>query len=174
LSDVSIIDIFDPRGRVNRKGLAVLAAVVMGAQIGTSGYEYLTGITAPAAAMLAVDVVFCWLGIAAISKRMHDLGLSPWRLVFGALAIVIAAVVVACVAVFALGEASVMPGGLGYLILAVVVFAPVIAATIWLHFASGDPKFNRFGPVPGANGFSRPHRPMPSFRELPDGMSAVS
>lgn len=174
VTDVSYIDILDPRGRVNRKGLAVLAAVVMGAQIGTYGYDYLTGIRLPANAMQAVDVLFCWLGIAAISKRMHDLGLSTWRLLFGAIAIAVAAVVVASVAVFALGEASVMPGGLGFLILGFVTFGPVISATIWLHFAAGEPQSNRFGPVPGLNGFSRPHRPTPAFREPPNGLTAVS
>jgi uncharacterized membrane protein YhaH (DUF805 family) len=158
VSDISAIDFLDPRGRVNRKGLAALAGVMLGAQGGVWFAEYSGGLAVPSAIDFAINAVLLWLGLAAIAKRMHDLDVSVWRVFWFAMLLAIVAVVASVAAVYSLGEDAMLPGHLGYLIVAAVVFGPAIGATAWLHFAVGSEAANRFGPAPGPSGFARPHQ----------------
>jgi uncharacterized membrane protein YhaH (DUF805 family) len=155
VSDISLVDFLDPRGRVNRKGLAVLAAVLLGAQGGVYAAEYGGGLSVPSGMDLAINAILMWLGIAAISKRMHDLDIGLPRIVTFAVMLAFAAVVAAVASIHNLGEDAMMPGQIGYLLVAAVVFGPALAATVWLHFAPGSDTANRFGPAPGPSGFSR-------------------
>jgi uncharacterized membrane protein YhaH (DUF805 family) len=156
VSEFSAIDILDPRGRADRKGLIVLAAVLIGAQSGVYGTIFATGLRLPLGTELAVNAVFFWLGFVAIAKRMHDLGLSSTRLGMVFLAWMTLAVASGIAAGYFLGEDAMLPGSPGFLIAAAVVMLPAIAATLWLHCAPGVEGANRFGPAPGISGFSRP------------------
>ena len=157
MSDISAIDFFDPRGRVNRAGLIVLGGVLLGAQLGVYGTEFLGGQLIGPGLGIAINAVLLWLGIAAISKRLHDLDASAARLLWAALLLVLGAVAASVGAIYGLGETAMLPGHIGYFIVAAVVFGPVIGGIIWLHCATGIDGPNRFGPAPGLSGFSRPH-----------------
>lgn len=136
--------------------MILLAAVLVGAQAGVYGALFATGLRLPLATELAINAVFIWLGFAAVAKRMHDLGAGTIRLGVAIVAWVALAFVVGRATVALFGEEPMVFGGTGYLIVAASVFLPVIAGTIWLHCAPGDEGGNRFGPVPGATGLSRP------------------
>lgn len=153
-TDARPIDIFDPRGRVSRIGLIVIAAVVVGVQAGIYGASYVTNSTLPPAVETALDIVFAWLGYVSVSKRLHDIGYGAGLLLAGIAGISLAAVVTAVGVARVFSEDQLMPGGIGFLAVAAVVFIPVIAAVIWLHCKPGHPFANRFGPVPGTTGFS--------------------
>ncbi|MEQ1670029.1 MAG: DUF805 domain-containing protein [Hyphomicrobium sp.] len=157
MSDIRPIDFFDPRGRVNRIGLIAIAAVMVGAQGGVYVSTYLTNYAPFPEVHVAMNAVFAWISYVSISKRIHDLGYGAGRMVLGAIAIAVASVLVAIVATAVLGEDAMLPGGVGYLAVASIVFVPVIAAVVWLHCAPGVKGSNRFGPEPGATGFSRHH-----------------
>ncbi len=165
MSDVALIDIFDPRGRVNRTGFVVIAAILVGAQCGVYGTKYATGVPLPPGIDVALDVLFTWLGVVAIARRLRDLDVSSGRLVLGIIASALLAVTVAFAVIFSMGEESVVPGALGYLIIAAAVALPPIAFAIWLHVAPGNEGSNRFGPAPGASGFS-------TLRKVEDRFSA--
>jgi uncharacterized membrane protein YhaH (DUF805 family) len=155
VSDVSAIDFFDPRGRVNRKGLVVLAAILLGAQFGVLGAQKLFVLDIGPGLEIAINLVLLWIGLAGVSKRMHDLDVGAWHLLWSTMLLVVAAVGSAIVSVYYLGDEAMVPGNLGYLIVACVVLSPVVFATVWLHCAIGTDTANRFGPAPGPSGFSR-------------------
>jgi uncharacterized membrane protein YhaH (DUF805 family) len=155
VSDLSAIDFFDPRGRVNRKGLIVLAAILLGAQLGVVGAQRMFVLDIGPGLEAAINLVLLWIGLAGVSKRMHDLDVGAWHLLWNTLLLIIAAVGSAIVSVYHLGDDAMVPGNIGYLIVASVVLAPVVFATVWLHCAVGTDATNRFGPAPGPSGFSR-------------------
>lgn len=157
MSDLKLFDIFDPRGRADRKGLILTAAVLLGAQAGVAATLYATSFTLQVPAAMAVESAFLWLGVVAVSKRLHDLGRSFKSVGWALLAMMIAAIAVAFAVMFTLGEDALLPNAPGYWAVAAAIFLPTIAATFWLHCAPGDKGPNRFGPVPDATGFSRPH-----------------
>ena len=127
MAEFSPIDLFDPRGRVDRKGLALLAAVLIGAQSGVYGALFATGWHLPVGADVLINAVFVWISYAAVAKRLHDLGVSAARLVWATLGLVVFSLAVAFTVIFLLGEDAVMPGAIGYLLVAASVFLPVIA-----------------------------------------------
>jgi uncharacterized membrane protein YhaH (DUF805 family) len=152
-------DILDPRGRADRKGLIMTAAVLVGAQAGLAGASYLTNFTLTGGMALTIEGVLLWLGLVAVSKRLHDLGCGLKCLGWGLLATMSLSIAVAFTAMLLFGEDVLLPGAPGYLAVAAAVFAPVIVLTIWLHCAKGDAGTNRFGPPPDETGFSGPeHR----------------
>jgi len=156
VSQLRVSDLFDPRGRADRKGLVMTAAVLIGAQAAIVGTSYVTDDALTGAAAMAINGVLMWLGLVAVSKRLHDLGYGMKCLGFGLLATMALSVAVAFTTMLLFGEDALLPGTPGFLAVAAVVFAPVIASTIWLHFAKGDAGANRFGPPPDESGFSRP------------------
>lgn len=155
MSDVSAIDFFDPRGRVNRKGLIVLAAILIGAQLGVVGAQKIFALDIGPGLEAAINLVLLWICLAGVSKRMHDLDVGAWHLIWSTLLLVTAAVGSAIVSVYCLGDEAMVPGNFGFLIVTAVVLAPVVFATVWLHCAVGTDTANRFGPAPGPSGFSR-------------------
>ncbi len=150
------IQLLDPRGRCNRKGLLIIASAMLGVELILLGafWVFSLSLTGPAAS--ALKLLFCWLAITACSKRLHDLGRSAWNLawalpvtIFWTLAIVLAFA-------FGLGLQSLMPNSPWYPLAIGASMMPVVAATLWLHLAPGNPGSNRFGPEPEGLGFSGP------------------
>ena len=149
------IDFLDPRGRLNRKGLAVFAAVLIGAQAGVYGTMYATAFDVLSLPAWFFHVLFCWMGFVAISKRVHDLGLSGRMILWAALGMTVWTIVLALGTAFTFGEAALVPGGVGTMVASAGTLIPGLAATLWLHFAPGDDGANRYGDEPGPLGFSR-------------------
>ncbi len=154
--NLSLQDVIDPRGRADRRGLAVLAAILIGGQVGIYGALIASGADLNSGPAALVHLSFGWLGLVAISKRMHDLGVTAWRLVVGAIGMIIWSVAGSLAILFWFGEEAVTPGGPGMIAMMAAAIIPLAAVTLWLHFARGDVGENRFGPVPGPFGFSMP------------------
>ena len=103
-----------------------------------------------------MKVIFVWLALAAASKRLHDLGLGTLWIGAAFLGMLVWSVisVMAVMAVFGTDVFNVNSPAFATVMAANI--APVILVTVWLHFAKGDSGENRFGPPPGAQGFSMP------------------
>jgi uncharacterized membrane protein YhaH (DUF805 family) len=147
--------ILDFRGRCNRKGLLVVAGLLLGAEALTVAAVLLLGVDQQHAAVLALKALFVWTAFTAASKRLHDLGHSAWAILwtFGAICLWSAALTL--VVFFGVGEQALLPQSSWYMGILVATIAPVFAATLWLHLAKGEAGANRFGPVPEGIGFSR-------------------
>ncbi len=152
------LQLIDPRGRCSRKGLLLAAAILLALQALATLSVWSTGGHFGGWPALTIDAAFCWAGFATVSKRLHDLGRSAWWLPTAALVWLAAAVSLVTAVVLAADPDVLVPGTPAYwLVFAAMVF-PLLVCAIWLHIAAGEPDANRFGPAPGAWGFSMPRR----------------
>lgn len=158
MSDISAIDLFDPRGRADRQGLAILAAVLIGGQFGVYGALEAWGVSLEGHLAGVFHTFFLWLTIVAISKRLHDVGVSGWRFAGAAMAMALWIFAQAFTVILTMGEDRIAVGELGFTITLLGSFLPLMAAAVWLHCAKGNPGDNTYGPAPGPSGFSRGYR----------------
>ncbi len=158
MNELSTLDFFDPRGRVNRKGLIIFAAVLIGAQAGVYSAFWMYGVDFGSGLASIFNGLFGWLGLVAVSKRLHDLNLSAWRLVAAVAGCLAWCFVFSLAVVFVLGEEAFTGSEMGMTVAIIGALAPLAMLTLWLHCAKGDGADNRFGPRPGAFGFSRDWR----------------
>lgn len=157
----------DPRGRCNRKGLLIVAGLLLATELVTGAFVWLSGADLNSGAVLALKTVFLWTAICAGSKRLHDLNLRAWWML-GTLAMttVWTFILVTAMAV-TMGTAVLQPGTSWYFAALVLSAAPIFAATLWLHFRKGHAGNNRFGVEPTGLGFSGP---VPTLQPLHDAM----
>ena len=146
----------DPRGRCNRKGLLIVAGLLLAAEIVVGLALWLAGVDLEGGGVLAIKAVCVWLAVCAGSKRLHDLNLSAWWML-GMLAISILATFALVVAMMVvLGPEALQPGTAWYFAALAGSMMPILAATLWLHFRKGQPGVNRFGAEPRGIGFAGP------------------
>ena len=167
MTETSILDFFDPRGRVNRKGLAIFAAVQAGALLGLYGALFANGGSFHTGLALLINIALFWSGFAGVAKRLHDLGLSAWSLAMALAGMTIWCFGFSFITVCILGGLAFEPGGMGMVFAAVGSLLPLSVAIIWIHFARGDTGPNRFGPEPGPLGFSRNAASKPQMQTAP-------
>ena len=153
----NLFDIVDPRGRANRKGLIILAAILLLAQACVHGGCYFAGHELQGPASWVIHSLLIWLGTAAVSKRLHDLGISAWWLLWAAIGMFVWTFIASFAVVLTLGFEAAAPGSTGMLIAIAVSLAPILALTVWMHVAVSAQGDNKFGPTPGASGFSKPY-----------------
>lgn len=151
-----ILMLFDPRGRCNRKGLLIIACAMLAVQICLVLGLWQAGASLDTPMVVALKAVFVWLALAAASKRLHDLGLGTLWIGAAFLGLLVWSVlsVMAVMSVFGTDVFNVNSPAFATVMAANI--APVIIVTLWMHFAKGDLGANRFGPPPGADGFSMP------------------
>jgi uncharacterized membrane protein YhaH (DUF805 family) len=149
------LQFIDPRGRCDRKAFLSAAAVLLAAQALVAAGLWIGGAPFDGGLALALNAAFCWLGYAAISKRLHDLGRSAWWVPGGALVWAAGALVAAIALVLAAGPAALEPGASTYWLALTAMQLPLLGAAPWLHFAAGEQGDNPFGPAP-SQGFSTP------------------
>lgn len=146
--------LFDPRGRVDRKGLLVLALALLALQALFAG-ALATGLLAVSSApAILIKLAFLWVALVAASKRLHDLGRSAWWIAITLAAMIVWAVIAVLIVLPIYGQAMLVPGSDGYMVTLALNMLPILAATLWMHFAKGEPVDNRYGPAPDATGFS--------------------
>jgi uncharacterized membrane protein YhaH (DUF805 family) len=151
-----VVQLLDPRGRCDRRGFLIAASLLLSAQALLAAALWLSGAGFDGGAALAVNAGFCWLGYAAVSKRLHDTGRSGWWFAAGVLAWLAASTVLAVAVAVAAGSAQLVPGTRTHDALFVSMLLPLVAALIWLHLAAGEHAANKYGPVPSSLGFSVP------------------
>ena len=146
----------DPRGRCDRKGLLALAVVMLVLQVAVEASLWLADVDLASTAPTAVKLAFCWAAVAAVTKRLHDLGRSAWWMLAAFVVVVVWSFAVAFAAVMAAGPEALTPRSVWFAALFAVSSLPALAALLWLHLAKGMPGPNRFGPAPDRSGFSGP------------------
>jgi uncharacterized membrane protein YhaH (DUF805 family) len=99
-------------------------------------------------AMYAVKALAWWIGSVGVVKRLHDTGRTGWWLLWGACAMCVWAAALGLAIAFVVGFEALQPDGLGYLALLAALMIPALGATLWLHFAPGEPAMNRYGAIP--------------------------
>ena len=152
----SVLQAFDPRGRCNRKGLLLAAAILLTLQVAVGLALWVAGFDLASPVLLPLDVAFCWAAFALISKRLHDLGRSAWWIPAIVL-IWLAAIISLAGAIVLSGDPDMLaPGTTSYWITFAAMLMPLLVAALWLHSAKGHAGDNRFGPEPTAHGFSMP------------------
>lgn len=151
-----LLIIADPRGRCNRRGLAVLALALLAVQTAAVASIWAAGAPLDGPVAIALKLGFVWLALAAASKRLHDTGRSAWWIVWCLVGILVWSTILATALLIALGDRILAPGSGGFETHFILTMLPVIAATLWLHFAQGETCANRFGPCPEGHGLSQP------------------
>lgn len=154
MGELSTIDFFDPRGRVDRQGFMIVAAVLVGAQAGLYGALAAAGDSVQSGLAYAANAILFWMGFAAVSNRLHDLGMSAWRLVAAIAGLAVWCFGLSFSLVICFGEDGFLPGGTGLIAAVAGTSLPVAGLVLWIHFARGDAAANRFGPAPGPSGFA--------------------
>ena len=155
MTGLSTLDFFDPRGRIDRQGLIIFAAVLIGLQAGAYGALWMNGFYLDSGFAHAVNAPFFWMGMAAVSKRLHDLNLSAWWLAASAAGCLAWCFVFSLAVVFALGEDAFTQSETGMIVAVIGALTPLAVLTLWLHCAKGEIVDNPFGPRPGTTGFSQ-------------------
>jgi uncharacterized membrane protein YhaH (DUF805 family) len=142
------LELADPRGRFDRIDLIWAALTLIAGQA-----AFALGLWVTNAAFLGwrgflANLAFGWLGYAAISKRLHDLGRSSWWLPGCVLAWLGIALVVAVVVALLAGPDALETGTPAFWATFSALMLPAAAMALWLHLAAGEPAANCYGPPP--------------------------
>lgn len=148
--------LLDPRGRCNRYGLAWVAFVMLPAQLALLAATAILVIPWTHPVVLALKCAFIWMAVAAVIKRLHDLGRGAIWMLIGSVLFVIWSFAVALAAIFTFGTTEMVPGTPMYLVVLGLNTAFMLAALLYLHFKKGDQGPNAYGPAPDNSGFSSP------------------
>ena len=167
-------DVFDPRGRCTRRGLLLLAVVMLTVEGMLAGLILLGGIELQASLRHSAEVGLLWTAFAGASKRLHDCGHTAWWFLAGFVAVMVWCFVLTLTLVVTLGPEAMDPEGTWFIAALVASFLPVVAAALWLHLMPGVPAENAYGLAPGVNGFSRPAADTPLTDALRHPNSAAA
>jgi uncharacterized membrane protein YhaH (DUF805 family) len=149
-------NLFDPRGRVDRKGLFWLAMALLVCQ-GLLATLIMIDHSGPAmVAAVAVKAVLLWIGLVALIKRLHDIGLSAVWIPIGLFAIIVWSNLAALGLTFTVGLDALNPLRPEFGFTFGLCLVPPFGGLLWLHFAKGHAAPNRYGVPPGPSGFSGP------------------
>lgn len=146
----ALIDLFDPRGRINRAGLLAVAIVLLVLELGAAGLCYLAEVPTTGFVFGALKLLFTWLATAAVIKRLHDLGLGAGMLLKASLGVILWSVILTIVLMALFGDAAMQEGKIGFWMSVGGTVAPVLVLILWLHVARGVEGPNVFGPEPAA------------------------
>jgi uncharacterized membrane protein YhaH (DUF805 family) len=152
----SVLQVFDPRGRCNHRGLLLAAAILLSLQVAIALALWGAGLDLASPLVQPVNVAFCWVAFALISKRLHDLGRSAWWIPAAVLIWLAAIISLAAAIVLSADPDMLAPGTTSYWMTFAAMLMPLLVAAIWLHTTPGNEGSNRFGQEPTAQGFSMP------------------
>ncbi len=150
-----ILSLIDPRGRCNRKGLFVAAAIMLGAEIILGLGLWASERTLDDPLVVAIKAALIYLAFSAAIQRLHDLGRSAWAMLWASLAMLGWSLALAFAVVLQMPPDAMEPGKLGFAIVFGGIALPMLAMLLWLHFAPGEAKPNKYGPIPEGLGFAR-------------------
>ena len=134
--------LLDPRGRIGRRDLLLCASIMLGIEI---------LIMLPSIEMIAFPAkgLALWIVMAAIIKRLHDLGKSGWWFPAGLGGLCMFTALLAMGFMVTAGSDAFVPGTAGYTALMGLIMLPAIGMMLGLHLIHGDMAANRYGaPTP--------------------------
>lgn len=145
---------FDPRGRCDRKGLALIALILLPTQLAFAVIVFGLDLAWDHPIAVIGNAALLWIGFAAVANRLHDLGRGAIWFLYATALYLAWSFVIATFAILAFGADSVVSAGAGFYFVFAANCAPMLAAVLYVHFKAGEGCANRFGPVPGPDGFS--------------------
>ena len=165
-----LLELMDPHGRCNRKGLLATVGVISVLEL-VLGLAVVSGGTPIVVAVKAAMIyVFC----AGNAKRLHDLGHSGWWSVGGLAALVLWCMVVTFAILFSHGQQALQPGSFWLGVIGAATVVPGLGMLAWLHLAPGDKTPNRYGPVPQGLGFARYRHDGPALADQTLAVQPIS
>ncbi len=169
--------LFDPRGRCDRRGFLFLAVGLMVLQISLAGFVQLFDQPVNGTMFLILNAPLFWVGMMAVLKRLHDSNRSGWWVPLAFAGWLFGAVVASLITTLVLGaealQHSAAQGGPVFWFLIAFMWLPAFGGLLWLHASAGDRAVNRFGAVPGPLGFApgpRASRAQPAADAMPSGV----
>lgn len=143
------LQLVDPRGRCNRTDFLHAAIAMFLLQTAVFGLLWrLTG-EFDHVSVLPANVAFVWMGYAAVSRRLHDLGHSAWWMPAAVAAWLGCGFVLALLLTLTMGAEQMFPGSPLFWVVFACLLAPPLLAALWLHVTEGQQGSNRFGPPSG-------------------------
>ena len=172
VASITFIDIFDSRGRLDRKGFAAVTLLLAAAQ--TCAYAAMAALQTPLTtpASYVIHSFLLWTAGVAICKRLHDLDFGGRALVIATAVYLLWSAGLTFFIVDVLGEAAFADGGNGTLLVIAASALPLVLALVWLHAAAGDAGCNRFGPPRGRSPSARAHAKRPAANLNPSSISS--
>jgi uncharacterized membrane protein YhaH (DUF805 family) len=158
--------LFDPRGRIDRKGLLLLAGGLFAAQAMIYGMAWAGFYPSRHSLVQLFEVAALWICLAAAVKRLHDIGCGGTWVLIGFGCQCLFALVLVVTAMLTMGQGALETGTSTYWWIVGVTMLPAVAATLWLHVQRGQPHDNIYGPVPGGLGYAPPCRTGPTLPVL--------
>lgn len=128
------------RGRANRHDLLVVSLALTAVE----AFRYLAPLPTLAGQVLSGAIL--WIGLAAMARRLHDVGLSGWWLLAGVAFSFGWTALVVVVVLMTLGLPALTPGSALYPVSLGLAFLAPLGALVWLHLSPGQFGVNRFGP----------------------------
>ncbi len=152
-----------PHGRINRKGLLVIAVALFVVQLAVYGLAWSGLYSLRATGVQVFELVVLWLCLTAAVKRLHDVGFGGIWVIIGFGFKVALALLLVVGALLAFGQQALETGTPVYWWIVALTMVPAVAGTLWLHIQPGEEASNRFGDRPGADGYSPAHPSQPSL-----------
>lgn len=149
------LSLLDPRGRCNRKGLIIAAAILLALEFAVAFILWQSGAPLDSPLAIALKMVMLYMAVVAAVLRLHDTGRSAWWMLWSFAGLLVWAIVLAIAAASFFTIDQMQLGGPGFGVVFTGLVIPMFAALMWLHCAPGQGSANRFGPSPTGWGFSR-------------------
>jgi uncharacterized membrane protein YhaH (DUF805 family) len=184
LSSVRLADVLrigalmiDPRGRCNRSAMTVLTVAFVVIQLASMVLANAIGGDVGIAIFWIINAPILVIGLVAVVKRLHDIGLSGFCAPAACSLWIIAAFVATLVMTLIVGPdrmtTVVEEQGALYWLVFSFVFVPAFGGFIWLHSTPGTPGSNPYGPLPGDDGFGPGHGRSRTTEMPSDAVSAA-
>jgi uncharacterized membrane protein YhaH (DUF805 family) len=151
----------DPRGRCNRKAMTIVTVAFLCIQMSLMAIANLIGGDAGVMFFNVFNTPLMLVGIIALVKRLHDIGLSGfWAPAAAAVWMTVAFIFTLALTLIVgpermttiVAEQSVL-----YWLLFSVLTVPTFGGLLWLHSTPGTPGSNLYGPLPGNDGYGPGH-----------------
>ncbi len=140
------MQLFDPRGRAGRRDFLYAAITMFVLQVALLALVAAFDANAEGFYLLPANFAFVYMGYAAISRRMHDLGISAWWMPAAVGIWLAAGFMLALLLALILGPSALSPGKPGFWLAFFALLAAPLTVAVWLHVAPGDSGPNQFGP----------------------------
>lgn len=150
------VSLLDVRGRCNRRGLLVVASLLLAIEAPLGLAFWLAGSWPGGPLALALKLALFWIALAGCARRLHDLGRSAWTLAWAVPATIVWTILAALAVVAVGGLEALTPGTPWHVAATLLSMLPVVAGTLWLHVARGEPGANRYGAEPTGLGIATP------------------